>query len=183
MRYGGAGNLLCIEVHPLLYQWVGYRSSYREMSFFLGHALKVLNIRLFSVCTHFNSNSLVSFLWARGLLMTYFCLCCHRPLLRYIRHQRLYFFCLHCWAEMPALVSVRERWSERKQSFKNRRRNSCPQISMTLFKIQIEQIRRQRSFAFNDISDRLYRSPGKNCWYWFNLLPRQRSIPNVEACI
>jgi Zn-finger nucleic acid-binding protein len=31
------------------------------------------------------------------------CPCCSTTLLRYARHDGLYLFCPHCWAEMPDL--------------------------------------------------------------------------------
>ena len=40
--------------------------------------------------------------WLDSLIMTS-CPCCSGPLLRHIRHQEKYWFCRHCWQEMPAL--------------------------------------------------------------------------------
>ncbi|MCL1472122.1 hypothetical protein [Argonema antarcticum] len=34
------------------------------------------------------------------------CLCCSNQLLRHIRHSRVYWFCSHCWQEMPDLTEV-----------------------------------------------------------------------------
>jgi ribosomal protein L37AE/L43A len=31
------------------------------------------------------------------------CPCCSEPLLRHARHGRIYWFCTHCWQEMPDL--------------------------------------------------------------------------------
>ncbi len=40
------------------------------------------------------------------------CPCCSQNLLRYIRKEGTYWFCPHCWQEMPDLVSMIE---DRKQ--------------------------------------------------------------------
>ena len=34
------------------------------------------------------------------------CLCCSNELLRHIRHSRIYWFCSHCWQEMPDLAEL-----------------------------------------------------------------------------
>ncbi|HIK39533.1 MULTISPECIES: hypothetical protein [Thermoleptolyngbya] len=34
------------------------------------------------------------------------CPCCSEPLLRHARHNRVYWFCTHCWQEMPNLADV-----------------------------------------------------------------------------
>ena len=31
------------------------------------------------------------------------CPCCSHQMLRHIRHHRTYWFCQHCWQEMPPL--------------------------------------------------------------------------------
>lgn len=31
------------------------------------------------------------------------CPCCSEPLLRHFRHGGVYWFCTHCWQEMPTL--------------------------------------------------------------------------------
>jgi len=31
------------------------------------------------------------------------CPCCSEKLLRHVRHGRVYWFCTHCWQEMPNL--------------------------------------------------------------------------------
>ncbi|MEQ9621134.1 hypothetical protein [Coleofasciculus chthonoplastes] len=35
------------------------------------------------------------------------CPCCSHPLLRHISHHRLYWFCSHCWQEMPTVDTTR----------------------------------------------------------------------------
>lgn len=34
------------------------------------------------------------------------CVCCSNNLLRHIRDGRVYWFCSHCWQEMPELSEV-----------------------------------------------------------------------------
>jgi predicted amidophosphoribosyltransferase len=34
------------------------------------------------------------------------CPCCSETLLRHARHNHIYWFCPHCWQEMPDLESV-----------------------------------------------------------------------------
>jgi predicted amidophosphoribosyltransferase len=34
------------------------------------------------------------------------CPCCSEPLLRHARHGSVYWFCSHCWQEMPNLQQV-----------------------------------------------------------------------------
>jgi predicted amidophosphoribosyltransferase len=34
------------------------------------------------------------------------CPCCSEPLLRHARHGSIYWFCSHCWQEMPNLQQV-----------------------------------------------------------------------------
>ncbi|HEY9848358.1 MAG TPA: hypothetical protein V6D28_02780 [Leptolyngbyaceae cyanobacterium] len=34
------------------------------------------------------------------------CICCSNELVRHIRHSRVYWFCSHCWQEMPDLAEV-----------------------------------------------------------------------------
>ncbi|MBW4468552.1 MAG: hypothetical protein KME07_24260 [Pegethrix bostrychoides GSE-TBD4-15B] len=34
------------------------------------------------------------------------CPCCSEPLLRHARHGSIYWFCPHCWQEMPNLQQV-----------------------------------------------------------------------------
>ncbi|TAD90795.1 MAG: hypothetical protein EAZ78_24610 [Oscillatoriales cyanobacterium] len=34
------------------------------------------------------------------------CPCCSYQLLRHARHNRVYWFCSHCWEEMPALSEM-----------------------------------------------------------------------------
>ncbi|GAB4426919.1 MAG: hypothetical protein OHK0035_03410 [Cyanobacteria bacterium J069] len=34
------------------------------------------------------------------------CPCCSEPLLRHARQNRVYWFCTHCWQEMPNLSDV-----------------------------------------------------------------------------
>lgn len=36
------------------------------------------------------------------------CPCCSNPMLRHIRGHQIYWFCRHCWAEMPNLESKKE---------------------------------------------------------------------------
>ncbi|XHX80814.1 MAG: hypothetical protein RBJ76_13030 [Stenomitos frigidus ULC029] len=33
------------------------------------------------------------------------CPCCSEVLLRHARHNGIYWFCTHCWQEMPAVAS------------------------------------------------------------------------------
>jgi ribosomal protein L37AE/L43A len=32
------------------------------------------------------------------------CPCCNNSLLRHIRHGKIYWFCTHCWQEVPLLA-------------------------------------------------------------------------------
>ncbi|HTL88816.1 MAG TPA: hypothetical protein VL134_05395 [Leptolyngbya sp.] len=34
------------------------------------------------------------------------CPCCSEKLLRHVRHGKVYWFCTHCWQEMPNLEAV-----------------------------------------------------------------------------
>ncbi len=34
------------------------------------------------------------------------CPCCAEKLLRHVRHGEIYWFCSHCWQEMPDLASA-----------------------------------------------------------------------------
>jgi len=34
------------------------------------------------------------------------CPCCSDQLLRHARHNEVYWFCTHCWQEMPDLASI-----------------------------------------------------------------------------
>ncbi len=34
------------------------------------------------------------------------CPCCAEKLLRHVRHGAIYWFCSHCWQEMPDLASA-----------------------------------------------------------------------------
>ena len=34
------------------------------------------------------------------------CPCCSEPLLRHARHGSIYWFCEHCWQEMPNLHEI-----------------------------------------------------------------------------
>lgn len=34
------------------------------------------------------------------------CPCCSRTMIRHLNHQRMYWFCRHCWQEMPDLTAV-----------------------------------------------------------------------------
>ncbi|MGL5058371.1 MAG: hypothetical protein ACRC62_00215 [Microcoleus sp.] len=34
------------------------------------------------------------------------CPCCSSQLLRHARHNRIYWFCSHCWQEMPDLAEM-----------------------------------------------------------------------------
>lgn len=41
------------------------------------------------------------------------CPCCSEPLLRHARHGSIYWFCSHCWQEMPNLLEMEERKTEK----------------------------------------------------------------------
>ena len=34
------------------------------------------------------------------------CPCCSQPMLRYVRKNGVYWFCSHCWQEMPDLEAL-----------------------------------------------------------------------------
>ncbi|MGG6265188.1 hypothetical protein ACQ4M3_07020 [Leptolyngbya sp. AN03gr2] len=34
------------------------------------------------------------------------CPCCSEKLLRHVRHGKVYWFCTHCWQEMPNLEAI-----------------------------------------------------------------------------
>ncbi|MBD1846854.1 hypothetical protein H6F89_26290 [Cyanobacteria bacterium FACHB-63] len=34
------------------------------------------------------------------------CPCCSEKLLRHVRHGKVYWFCTHCWQEMPNLEAL-----------------------------------------------------------------------------
>jgi hypothetical protein len=35
------------------------------------------------------------------------CICCHSQLIRYLSHQRVYWFCASCYQEMPNINEIK----------------------------------------------------------------------------
>ncbi|MEB3336136.1 MAG: hypothetical protein VKJ46_01650 [Leptolyngbyaceae bacterium] len=48
-----------------------------------------------------------------------FCPCCSEQLLRHVRHNSVYWFCTHCWQEMPALPLIVKTRRERLQTLES----------------------------------------------------------------
>ncbi|HBB32034.1 MAG TPA: hypothetical protein DDZ80_08045 [Cyanobacteria bacterium UBA8803] len=47
------------------------------------------------------------------------CPCCSHPLLRQTRNHNLYWFCRHCWQEMPNFSDTQIAYYQYRQSLEN----------------------------------------------------------------
>ncbi len=47
------------------------------------------------------------------------CPCCNGKMLHHLSHRRSYWFCRHCWQEMPDLRARAEKYRDRTHTFAN----------------------------------------------------------------